>query len=320
MSMHFPPALRLVRIGNILFIAIFQILLRYCVILPILEHQGIEPALSLSRFILLVIATTTLAASGNVINDYFDVSADRINRPEKVIVGQTINRRTVLLTHVILTLIGMFTGLFLAFVFRKESYALLFIVVPVILWFYSTTLKKQMLIGNLTVALLIALSAYLVVSMEFTALVRRLGASVVDSQACSMAWFYTSGFAFFALITNLAREIIKDMEDIQGDRACGCHTLPIDMGIGYSKTIVVILEIMTIVAIWAAYLFSTRLSNVPYIEAYLTLLLTVPTIVICFLVVRAQESRQFHRASLLSKIVMLAGMLLALYIYLLKFY
>lgn len=319
MSVKFPPALRLVRIGNVLFIAIFQILMRYCVVLPILEHQGIEPALSLERFILLVIATTALAASGNVINDYFDVSADRINRPEKVVVGQYINRRTVLLTHVILTLIGIFTGLFLAFVFRKESYALLFIVVPVILWFYSTTLKKQMLIGNLTVALLIALSAYLVVSVEFTALTRQLGTSIVDSQACSMAWFYTSGFAFFALITNLAREIIKDMEDAEGDRACGCHTLPIEMGVGYSKTIVVILEILTIVAIWAAYFFSSRLSNVPFIEAYLAVLLTVPSAAICVLVVKANSSRQFHKASLTSKIVMLAGMFMALYIYLLKF-
>jgi 4-hydroxybenzoate polyprenyltransferase len=101
-------------------VAVFQILLRYGIILPLLANAGIEPALTTAQFILLVIATTALTASGNVINDYFDVNVDKIKRPERVIVGNTLDRRTVLLIHVILTFLGVVCGFYIALRYTKS--------------------------------------------------------------------------------------------------------------------------------------------------------------------------------------------------------
>jgi 4-hydroxybenzoate polyprenyltransferase len=177
--------LRLIRAKNLLIIALLQCLLRYLLVLPILDFYGLEPVMSNARFILLLVATLSLAASGYVINNYFDVKTDIINRPGKVVVGKVFSRRVVLLWHVVFTILGMFSGLLLAYFTRKENYALMFILIPGLLWYYSTTFKKQILIGNLVIAFLTALVPYFVVSLEFASMARVYGAEVLSSEACS---------------------------------------------------------------------------------------------------------------------------------------
>ena len=304
--------LRLIRFKNLIVITLLQYLLRYGLLLPMLSFYGIDPVLSHLQFSLLVITTVFLAASGYVINDYFDVKIDRINRPDKVVVGLVYQRRKVLLFHVLFTFIGVFTGLFLAYMYRKENYALMFILIPIILWYYSTTLKKQVLIGNLTISLLTALVPYFVVSLEFASLSRVYGQSIISSEACSVAWFWTTGFAFFAFIANLGREIIKDMEDVKGDKDAGCTTLPIEMGLEYTRTIVILLSLASIVTLWIAYIMVPQLLNSSLTFWYFLVLLTLPYLVLIWLVYKAKESNQFHQASQLSKFIMLLGILFIL--------
>ncbi|SKC23931.1 geranylgeranylglycerol-phosphate geranylgeranyltransferase [Alkalitalea saponilacus] len=304
--------LRLIRFKNLVIIVLLQYLLRYGLLLPMLEFYDIVPALSDLRFLLLVIATVFLAASGYVINDYFDLRIDRVNRPDKVVVGYVFQRRTVLLFHVIFTFIGVFTGLFLAYITRKETYALMFILLPFLLWYYSTTLKKQMILGNLIISLLTALVAYFVVSLEFAALARIHGDAILETEACSMAWFWTTGFAFFAFISNLGREIIKDMEDVKGDKIAGCHTLPIEMGMGYTKTIVVILSLASVIFLWVIYAVVPELNQSDITLAYFVLLLTLPYLLIAARIYSAQETKHYHQASQLSKLTMLFGILFIL--------
>jgi 4-hydroxybenzoate polyprenyltransferase len=304
--------LRLIRFKNLVVIALLQYLLRYGLLLPMLDSYDIEPVLSHVRFMLLVVATVFLAASGYAINDYFDVKIDRINRPEKVVVGQVYQRRTVLLIHVIFTFIGVFTGLFLAYIYRKENYALMFVVIPVVLWYYSTTLKKQVLIGNLTISLLTALVPYFVVSLEFASLGKVYGQSILSNEACSMAWFWTTGFAFFAFIINLAREIIKDMEDVKGDKEAGCHTLPIEMGMEYTRTIVILLSLASLVVLWVVFATVPQLFQSRITFWYFLVLLTLPYLLLIGLVYKAKETKQFHHASQLSKLIMLFGILFIL--------
>lgn len=308
--------LRLIRIGNLFFVALFQLILRYCVVLPVLERSGVEPMLTTTNFIILIIATVTLTASGNVINDYFDVKADRINHPESVVVDKHIERRTVVLIHVILTLLGVLCGLYISFVFRKETYAFLFVAIPAILWFYSTHFKKQMLIGNLIVALLVAVTACLVASVEFAAIVSNTGESIINTPACEQAWSYTMGIAFFAFVTNLSREIVKDMEDVEGDVQCGCHTLPADMGIKYSKYIVIAIEIVMLIALWASYALFDIFSTIPLTKYYFAIALSIPTIIICIKLACSSTRKQFHTINLMCKFVMLAGVVMPLILYL----
>lgn len=301
--------LKLIRYKNLIIIVLLQCLLRYGLLLPILHHHGVSPELSHINFGLLVLATLLLAASGYVINDYFDVRIDRINRPENVIIGKKISRRTALLLHVILTITGVLIGLFLAYITRKENYALMFIVVPVLLWYYSTTLKKQMLIGNLTIAMLTALVPFVVVSMEFATLARVQGSEILDSRACSIAWFWTTGFAFFAFISTLSRELIKDMEDMEGDSEAGCHTLPIEMGLNYSRSISIMLTIASVAALWIILIMVPQLRNSYVTWGYFFLFLTIPYLIMGYKVLKAQSREDFHTASSISKFIILMGIL-----------
>jgi 4-hydroxybenzoate polyprenyltransferase len=301
--------LNLIRYKNLIIIVLLQFLLRYGLLIPILNYYGVSPELSHVRFGLLVLATVLLAASGYVINNYFDVSIDRINKPENVVVGREVHRRTALLLHVIFTITGVFIGLFLAYISRKENYALMFIVIPGLLWYYSTTLKKQMLVGNLTIALLTALVPFVVVSLEFATLARVHGNAILHSEACSTAWFWTAGVAFFAFISTIMRELIKDMEDVEGDRETGCRTLPVEMGIDYSRSIVIILSIASIAALWLILLFVPQLRTSYITWGYFFLFLTVPYILLAFRTARAKTKRDFAFISRLSKIIMLMGIL-----------
>ncbi len=304
--------LNLIRYKNLIIIVLMQYLLRYGLLVPVLNYYDVSPELSDLRFGLLVLSTVLLAASGYVINNYFDVKIDRINKPDNVVVGRQVSRRTALLLHVIFTITGVFIGLFLAYITRKENYALMFIVIPGLLWYYSTTLKKQVLVGNLTIALLTALVPFVVVSLEFATLARVHGSAILHSEACSTAWFWTTGFAFFAFISTITRELIKDMEDEEGDKEAGCRTLPVEMGIDYSRTIVVILSIASIAALWIILFFVPQLRESYISWGYFFLFLTVPYLLLALKMIYAKTKKDFTIASGLSKLIMLMGILFIL--------
>jgi 4-hydroxybenzoate polyprenyltransferase len=301
--------LKLIRYKNLIIIALLQYLLRYFLLLPILETYGVDPVLSHLRFALLVIATVCLAASGYVINDYFDIKTDLINRPSKVLVGKTIPRRQALLIHLILTFTGVLIGFFLAYVMRKEHYAIMFLAIPILLWYYSTTLKKQLLVGNIIISILTAMVAYLVVSVEFAALGRKLGDDILNSEACSTAWFWTTGFAFFAFISNLMREIIKDLEDMKGDYANGCRTLPIVLGSRYTKALVIIVALFSVVTLWSFFFMIPVLQQSTITLIYFSVCLTLPYLFLINQVRRARLPGEYHNASTAAKIIMLTGIL-----------
>jgi 4-hydroxybenzoate polyprenyltransferase len=301
--------LNLVRYKNLIIVALLQYLLRYGLLLPILAHYGIDPSLSHVRFALLVVTTLLLAAAGYAINDYFDIKTDLINRPNRVLVSRQIKRRQALLLHLVLTFTGMFIGFFLAYIARKETYVLVTLFVPILLWFYSTSLKKHFFIGNLTVSLLTAMVPYVVVSLEFAILARDQGPAIIQTEACATAWFWTTGFAFFSFVSNLVREIIKDLEDTKGDQASGCHTLPIALGIRYTKALVILITMASIAALWAIFLYIPQLRQSMVTLVYFAVALTLPYLLVIWQVKKARKPEEFHMASTISKIIMLTGIL-----------
>lgn len=307
--------LRLIRIENLLFIALFQYLLRYCIILPVLSKYSIGPVMTDWQFAILVMTTICMAASGNVINDYFDIYIDRTNRPNSIVLDRVIPRKKAILIHVILTLTGIFMGLYIAFATRRANYVWLFLGIPTLLWFYSTKFKRQLLIGNLIVALLTAAMVYVVISVELT-FIRQTGLDTSKSDGCITAWMYTVGYTFFAFLCNLSREIIKDIEDIEGDSEYGCHTLPVILGIPYTKGIISVLNALTIIMLWAVYYISSALQSHPFVELYLSAGLTVPILLNTLLLYKAHEKKDFHRCSVNSKYIMLVGVLSMLYVWL----
>jgi len=305
--------LKLIRYKNLLMIGGMQYALRYGLILPILNHYQLHPVLSDFRFALVVLSTILLAASGYIINDYFDIRIDRINKPDKVLVGKYINRRSALFLHVLLTISGILIGLFIAYVARKEIYALMYIAIPVMLWYYSTTFKRHIVIGNLVISFLTGIVVLLVVSVEFAMLSKVHGNSIIRTEACSVAWFWTTGFAIFAFLTNFIREIIKDTEDIKGDKAVGCKTLPIALGIYLTKVFVSILVMLSITVIWLMYFFVDELQTIPYLIPYFVIGFTIPHLLLIYKWIRAKEPKDYHVASGLNKLIMLIGVLFIIF-------
>lgn len=301
--MNMRDVARLVRLPNLLAVAAFQSLLQYGLILPKLEAWGMTDALGTPLFALLVVSTVCLAAGGNAINDYFDVAADRVNRPDRMVVGKAVDRRHALLTHVVLNLVGVFAGLYVSFVLRRASFMLLFVGVPTLLWFYSTHFKRMVLVGNIVVSSLVALTGYIIISADYAALDRVAGGPDTGADPLSSLWYIVCAYCIFAFMSNLSREIIKDMEDVDGDRACGGRTLAIELGNTYCKSVVVLLEAFTAIMLCAA---ACEIATLP-VGTYIAAILIAPRLALCVMVWRAKTKDDFHRASTLSKLIMMAG-------------
>lgn len=212
-------------------------------------------------FWLLVAGTVLIAAGGNVINDYFDTRIDRVNKPDEVIVGRAVRRRVAMAGHFVLSALG----LLLCAVVTWRSGQWKWLVIPVFavgtLWYYSTLMKRSFLIGNGAVALLSALVPLIVGLFEITALAQRYPATVeLDTTTgeripvgfdFNLPWFWILGFAGFAFLTTLVRELQKDLADVKGDQADGCRTLPIVVGQRWAKAIAVGYLVITLLGVLA---------------------------------------------------------------------
>lgn len=305
----------LIRWHNLLIVILTMFLMRYAVIEPVLSKIGIilrqgtgeETAMvlqySLFNFILLVAATVFITAGGYVINDYFDIKTDLINKG-KVIVGTRIQRRQAMMLHNIFNLAGVVIGFYISWISGYLWLGVMFLIVSGLLYFYSASYKRQFLIGNLVVALLTAMVPLLVAFYEWPALYKYYSINAILLPDLNFLFYWIGGFAFFAFITTLTREIIKDIEDFEGDVAYGRNTIPVVTGIITAKIISVILIILTIGLLyltWYFYIFD----KVTLI--YLTVAVVLPLISVIITIFRSTGRKQMHQASRMMKFVMLAG-------------
>lgn len=305
----FRSAARLVRLPNLLVMALFELLLHYALVVPYLAEQGVAVDFPQWHICTLVAAVVCLAAGGNAINDYFDQQADRINRPDEMVVGSGLSRRAALLAHVLLTIVGLMAGTALAYALRRLDFMLLFVGVAVTLWYYSTVFKKHILVGNIVVALLVALTGYMVVAVDFTWVNRVKGAATTFSEPYSTLWAIVCAYSFFAFITTLGREIIKDLEDIEGDAAVGAHTLAVELGAAYTKGVVVLVEVILAALLLLSLYFFNPQHQPPAALTVVNLALVALTLALCALVVAAKSKKRLHAAATLAKMIMLLGVL-----------
>lgn len=306
--------LRLIRYKNLLIIGLTLYLLRYCIVQPFLTIKGLELQLTSFHFFLLVLSTISLTAAGYVINDYFDRKTDMLNRPDKVIVGRKIKRRTVMLLHILFNGIGILSGIYISYYIGYLSFGLIFILVAGILWFYSTTYKRQFLVGNIIVAVLTGLVPLMVIVFEIPLLNQNYGKIIILKDITFIniiAW--SVGYAIFAFFMNLIREIIKDAEDFEGDRAFGRNSMPIVLGPAWTKNVIATLIAITIIGLLGVYfVFLSRNASgkIDWISMiYIFVFLILPLFYLFFMVLQADSKKSFHKASNLSKIIMLTGIM-----------
>jgi 4-hydroxybenzoate polyprenyltransferase len=302
--------LKLVRIENLVIIALTQILLRYFVLEKVLGNHHLQLTLDDLLFYLMVASTVLIAAAGYIINDYFDVKTDMINHPDTVVVGRVIKRRWAIILHVSLTTLGVLLGIYVALKTGYLRLAIFHIAAATLLWFYSTHFKKQLLTGNLVVALLTASVTFMPFIFEMGIMQRMQPYfNEIHLRTILSCMKTTLFFALFAFLTTLAREIIKDLEDYKGDEATGGRTMPIVWGVHaariFSAFIILITIILLCVAIynqWRFYHHALIFSNL-----YIFFALIIPLLFLELILIRAGESRHYRRASILLKFIMLFG-------------
>lgn len=300
--------LKLIRIQNLLFILFIQYLIRHYVLAPIAVSHGID--INNPYLYLLMAATVLIAAGGYVLNDYFDVKIDAINKPDEQVVGREISRTRAMLLHQMFTFAGVVCGIVLSFILKSTTLGLLFLIIPGLLWFYSASYKRQLFVGNLVIALISGMTVFIVGMTEVIFLQKVFGGVLNDLTLFAKMYGWAGGFAFFAFMLNWIREIIKDMQDEAGDRELECRTMPIVWGHKPTKLFIYGLIVITI--------FLLLIVNKIYIPfpgsftfRYIAFGIIIPLLMLGYLVFKAKNSNDFRNASGLAKFVMAAGILYA---------
>jgi 4-hydroxybenzoate polyprenyltransferase len=267
--------LKLTRIPNLLIIAVTQ----YLAVIYLVHEPHRLQMIHDTKLFFLVLSTLMIAAAGYIINDYYDVKIDYVNKPHRVVVGKLIRRRLVLAVHFLLN----FTGILLGFYLNYKVGALnLF--ASFLLWIYSNRLKQMPLAGNLVIAFLTGLTFFML--------------WVYYQQSMYLLFNY----AIFAFAITLIREVIKDMEDMKGDEKFGSRTLPIIWGIRKTKFFLYTLILFSGILF---FFLAGRLNN-PVLNNFF-LILIIPAIYLIYLLFRADTQKKFNRLSLYCKLIMLAG-------------
>lgn len=303
--------LKLIRVENLLMIALTQFLLRHFVLQKIFMQAGINFELNNRLFDLVILSTVLIAAAGYIINDYFDVKTDLINHPDTVVVDKVIKRRWAIILHITFTFLGLVIGMYAALKTGYLRLAIFHFAAAGLLWFYSTHLKKTLLIGNIVVSLLTASVAFIPLVYEMGVMQKLHPGFITEYRHAILSSFKVVFiFSLFAFITSLAREIIKDMEDYNGDKATGGLTMPIVWGIRSSKLVALFALIVTALLLIFAVYNTVRSERVIFSvnTVYILLTLILPLLLLAAFVLKASKKEHFKKASLLLKFIMLMGL------------
>ncbi|HHN48408.1 MAG TPA: prenyltransferase [Bacteroidales bacterium] len=296
---------RLIRWPNLAIIILTQGLVKYCVIRPYLGQVGVSSGFFFYDFLLLSLTTMLLAAAGYIINDYFDLRIDRINKPHRMILGKRLEARQGILLHWIFNGIATLLGFYLAYRVGSLRLGLIFPLIAGVLWMYSARYKRSLLVGNVVVSLLSALVVLVVWLFEFYMLIK-LGHNlhIIASKVSVVVWFY----AAFAFMISLIREIVKDIEDEEGDKIAGCQTLPLMIGISASKSIALALTLFTMgLLAFGQYLLLQQ--GLKIIFWYYVIPVQLLMINLLLQISKSVMPDEFRVSGNLAKIIMVAGIL-----------
>ncbi|MGI9139173.1 MAG: geranylgeranylglycerol-phosphate geranylgeranyltransferase [Sediminibacterium sp.] len=282
---------------------------QYCIYNPLYHVQNSDTPTS---FLLIMISSVFIAAAGYAINDYFDVNIDQVNKPTKVVVSNIISRRWVIFWHFFFSLLGIYFTL-IAFPFQSywhihvaNLFSILF------LWFYSTNIKKKLLIGNVLIAILTAWVIGVVYFSKFTIteLINTSATTPTDLRLFKLMVLYAS----FAFVLTIIREALKDIEDMEGDAKFGCSTLPIVWGLKATKVyiavwLVVVIADLTIIQLYVVP-FGWWVSII-----YCLVFIIAPLVLVLLKLNKSFTSKDFNALSNWVKFAMLAGVLSMAFFY-----
>ncbi len=270
--------------------------------------QNVESALGGINFLILVVVTVLIAAAGYIINDYYDIEIDRINKPQKNLIGRDISTMTARIMYYALNIIAIGLGFYLALRVSSFQLGFVFVIIIIMLWYYSSRYKRMIFWGNLVVGILSGFVVFVVWLFEFFALRADPGKFIEAIKGLATIKYFIWGFSFFAFITSIIREMIKDIQDMEGDERTGCRTIPIAIGFQNTKFIILGVIIISMAVLgYAQYL----LFKEGFEWACWYLLITVQLLHIYVIVkmFSAREAKKFSFLSSLMKVIMVAGII-----------
>jgi len=303
---------RLIRWPNLLFIAITQALYYYAIVQP-LHGKGIVDLFDHRLLPLLCIASLLIAAAGYIINDYFDLNIDQVNKPGRLIIDKIIKRRWAMAFHLLMSLVAVLIGIYIDIRSGSWWVGLSNLACALLLFGYSVTLKKKLLIGNVLIS---ALTAWVIVVMFFCIYTKSFQCKDCDLQLINayINRFIRITFLYvaFAFIISLIREVIKDMEDVEGDAKYGCRTMPIAWGIPATKVFIAV-WIIVLIGILGTVQFYVLQFGWWWSAVYCVVLIVAPLLWVLFKLYKAQVPKDYRLLSAVVKLVMFTGIMSMLF-------
>ncbi len=315
--MNVIPFLRLIRFPNLIIVALTQYLLQYYILIPELQNIHAEPFLPNFQFFLLVVSTVLIAAGGYIVNDIEDVEIDKLNKPEKKqIVGRIYPLSIAWKMYIFCIIAGFIISVYLAFYIENIFQILIYPAAVGMLYAYSKWWKRQPLIGNFVISFFCAFVAWVVFYAEkLNSTVQKLhpsqntATSILDSSAHDFLLLTFIGYALFAFISTLFREIIKDIEDAEGDKAGNCRTLPIVIGIRESKWVAFTVGLLFLsMVIYCSVIMRGSVLQI----LLLNFSISLPLMYALVLLLKAKKKEEFSFLSKFAKFIMLSGLVFIL--------
>ena len=288
--------LKLIRYKNLILLAFMQLI--FC--FGFLKLEKIDLSLANWQYILLVLSTVCIAAGGYIINNIMDQDSDLENKPKDVVVGVSISETVAYNLYIGFTLVGVCIGYYLSNVIMRPSFLLVFILPSALLYIYATSLKQIMIIGNVVVASMLSLSIIIIgLFMIFPA--------TYDGNVEKMRVVFSVliDYAIIAFIINFIREIVKDLEDINGDSLQGMKTLPIVFGEDKTRKLVFILSFVPIIFI--IYYVNNYLFQLQYATVYILGFIVGPLLYFMIKIWSAKTKKEYHHLSNILKLIILFG-------------
>ncbi len=299
--------LKLIRLPNLITIALVQYLMRYFIIEPILKLGNFELQLSNVEFAMLLLSTVLLAAGGYVINEYFDRRSDLINQPNNVVLVRKLRRRWGIAFNFGLNLLAVGIGVWLSVHIGIYKLILIYLLAPLAFWMYSATLKKVFIVGNLLIASFVALVPLMVVLFEMPLLLRAYDASFLEMNAgLRNIFLWIGSYAYFTFFCFFLYKTIKDAVGYHGDIAGGNKSIPLLLGLKNLKYFIALLSLIILVP--SSLIVFNHLGDQLSIVYYLVLIV-LPFIILLVQAAFANQPEQFKLSSVLIRIIMLAGIL-----------
>lgn len=297
--------LTLIRWKNLVMIAFVQILVKYAL------FPAFNASISLNAlgFGLLVLSTLCIAAGGYIINDIYDIETDLVNKPNRVIVGKSISESTANTLYLIFTFVGVILGFYLSHTVDRAPFFTLFVIISALLYVYASHLKQMAIAGNIVISVLVALSVLLVGIFELIPAI-----TAINQDLQSKMFEVLVDYAVFAFLINFIREIVKDIQDVDGDYKAGMKTLAILIGKNRASKIALGFTIFSLALI--IYYVASFIFMHPAAVIYFLVAVVGPLIYIAIKLISAEKNSHFKHISLMLKIVMITGMLSMLFFHL----